>query len=64
VQEEDPTAIEPNGDESLPEKPPLEIPAEPVAAPTDEEESEVPEEDVMRGEDAADDDSVDDAEEE
>jgi hypothetical protein len=35
-----------------------------VAAPTDEEESEVPEEDVMRGEDAADDDSVDDAEEE
>lgn len=64
MQEEDPTAVEPEGpdDEALPPKPALEIPAEPVTPPTDEEEVDVDEDDVLPGEVAAADDTIDDAE--
>jgi hypothetical protein len=45
-----------------PDKPPIDIPVEPVATPTDQEEHDVPDEDFLKPHEARDDDTIDDAE--
>lgn len=59
---EEPSVDPAENQTDLPDKPPLDIPAEPVAPPSDDEEDDVPEEDVLSGEEAADDPTIDDEE--
>jgi hypothetical protein len=62
MQEEDPTAVEPD-EKDLPDKPPIEdMPEEGHPAPSDDEEAEVDRDEPMEKQEAANDPTIDDEE--